>query len=171
MFPLILAENGCQSQHHEIKNLISQKIKTYEKIITSSSNLKSIHGLSDFLAFSHKVIPQFAICSGSTRTELETTLSNLEKGSLKKYFDLIITSEDVSQGKPSPEGYLKTAHTLNISPENCLVIEDTKNGILAAKRANMKVIGLATTHEVESLADADFIVNNYEKLMELSSYN
>lgn len=170
MFPLILIENGYQYQRDEIKNLIAQKIKAYENIIKSSTHLKSIPGLSEFLRFSHKTIPQLAICSGSTRFEIETTLSNLEKGSLKKYFDLIITSEDVTQGKPSPEGYLKTAHQLNVPPENCLVIEDTKNGILAAKNANMKVIGLATTHSIETLeklAMADLAVSDYEKLMEL----
>lgn len=164
MFPLIFADKGLTYQQHEIKHFIGEKIKVYERIIHSAPELKSIQGLSQFLADSKKIISQFAICSGSSRTELETTLSKLENGSLKTYFNFITTSEDVSANKPSPEGYLKTAAKLNIPPEQCLVIEDTNVGIKAAKAANMKVVGIATTNKIESLLGADLVVDSYEKI-------
>jgi len=164
MFPLILADYEYDYSHLEIRKFITQKIAAYENVINSSADLKGINGISEFLESSHKTISKFAICSGSTRTELNTTLSKIENGSLKKYFELITTSEDVSQGKPSPEGYLKTAKKLNVAPENCLVIEDTKNGILAAKKAEMKVIGITTTNPREVLMDAELIVNNYSEI-------
>ena len=169
MFPRILTEYGYNYHIDEIKRLMDSKIKAYENIIRASSDLMGIQGLPQFLATANKIISSFAICSGSTRSELEITLSKLERGSLKNYFDLIITSEDVREGKPSPEGYLKVAETLGVSPESCLVIEDTKNGIFAARNANMKVIGLTTTHKMETLIDADFIIDGYDQINFISS--
>lgn len=65
---------------------------------------------------------------------------------------MIVTADDVRQGKPHPEPYLAGAAKLGRRPEECLVVEDAPAGIRAARIAGMKVLALATTHSVRQLA-------------------
>ncbi len=82
----------------------------------------------------------------------------LELTGLKQYFRAIITASDVTKGKPNPEIYLKAARSLDVSPGDCLGIEDSIFGIQAVKSAGMKCIGVATTFPRQELALADVIV-------------
>ena len=74
----------------------------------------------------------------------------------------IITADDVAEGKPSPEPYLKGAAALQIAPADCLVFEDTPAGIESARAARMRVIALATTYPAAELKAADAIVTSLE---------
>ncbi len=69
-----------------------------------------------------------------------------------------VAAEDVKEGKPHPEAYLKGAEILGVSPEDCVVIEDAPSGIRAGKSAGMTVVAVATTHEEDDLSEADAIV-------------
>ena len=71
---------------------------------------------------------------------------------------VLVTSDDVMQGKPHPEPYLKGAEGLGFPPAECLVIEDAPAGIQSARAGGMKVIGLASTYAAERLTDADAVV-------------
>jgi sugar-phosphatase len=71
--------------------------------------------------------------------------------------EVMVTSDDVVNGKPHPEPYLKGAALLGFSPEECLVIEDAPAGIQSAKAGGMRVIGVASTYPVGKLAAADGI--------------
>lgn len=70
-----------------------------------------------------------------------------------------VTGADVTHGKPDPEIFLKGASRLGVAPAGCVVIEDAPAGIEAAKRGGMKCIGLTSTHDAASLAQADTIVD------------
>jgi mannitol-1-/sugar-/sorbitol-6-phosphatase len=67
---------------------------------------------------------------------------------------VLITAEDVLHGKPDPEGYLKAAQRLGVSPSRCVVVEDAPAGILAGRNAGMTVLGLTTTFAPEHLLGA-----------------
>jgi sugar-phosphatase len=69
-----------------------------------------------------------------------------------------VTADDVENGKPHPEAYLKGAEILGASPEACVVIEDAPAGVQSAKAAGMKVVAVATTHRAEQLDEADVVV-------------
>ena len=69
-----------------------------------------------------------------------------------------VTAEQVSLGKPHPEGYVKAARLLGLEPQDCLVIEDAPAGIQAAHAAGSRVIGVTTTFSVVDLEGADFVV-------------
>ena len=72
--------------------------------------------------------------------------------------DVLVTSDDVTNGKPHPEPYLKGANGLGFNPAECLVIEDAPAGIQAARAAGMKVIGITSTYAPEALQQADAVV-------------
>lgn len=72
--------------------------------------------------------------------------------------EVLITSDDVTNGKPHPEPYLKGAERMGIAPAECLVVEDAPAGIQSARSGGMKVIGMASTYGAEKLREADAVV-------------
>jgi beta-phosphoglucomutase len=83
-----------------------------------------------------------------TNSIRKTTEFMLEYAGLLKFMDVIVTNEDVSEGKPSPEGYLLAMKILNVKPENCAVIEDGEYGIIAAKSAGAIVVRVEDPSDV-----------------------
>jgi mannitol-1-/sugar-/sorbitol-6-phosphatase len=68
---------------------------------------------------------------------------------------VVVTGEDVEQGKPDPQGYGLAAARLDFLPAECVVVEDAPPGIAAARAAGMRVIAVETTHPAERLQQAD----------------
>ncbi len=71
---------------------------------------------------------------------------------------VLVTADDVKQGKPDPEAYLLASERLGVAPEGCVVVEDAPAGIEAAHAAGMRVIAVATTYAQEKLEGADVVV-------------
>lgn len=71
--------------------------------------------------------------------------------------DNLVTADDVPQGKPSPEPYLKGAALLGFAPQDCLVVEDAPAGISSARAAGMQIIAIPTTYPAKELAGATVI--------------
>lgn len=82
-----------------------------------------------------------AIATGGSRMVIEKTLQIV---GISDWFDEVVTADDVSEGKPAPEIFLKAAELLGVSPLRCLALEDAPAGILAAQRAGMRVIAIPT---------------------------
>ena len=78
--------------------------------------------------------------------------------------DRFVTSEDVENGKPAPEPYLRGAELLGAEPGACVVIEDAPLGIEAARAAGMTVVAVATTHDREDLSGADAVVGSLAEI-------
>jgi len=86
---------------------------------------------------------------------------------LRRCFDVVLTADEITQNKPHPEIYEKTAQKLGILPAACVVIEDSFAGIEAAKGAGMKCVAVASTFpatELRAHTQADLIVNRLEAL-------
>lgn len=80
----------------------------------------------------------------------------------KSIFDAILTSEDFDESKPSPDCYIKGAHRFGVKPEDCIVFEDSFNGLKSGRASGAFVIGLATTNSPESIAPyADVVVKDF----------
>jgi sugar-phosphatase len=77
---------------------------------------------------------------------------------------VMITADDVANGKPHPEPYLKGAESLGVDPVECLVIEDAPAGIRAAHAGGMKVIGLTSTYAAAMLGEADAVVSKLAQI-------
>ena len=78
--------------------------------------------------------------------------------------EVLVTSDDVVNGKPDPEPYLKGADGLGFMPTECLVIEDAPAGIQSAKAGGMKVIGIASTYPAAKLSGADIAIGRFQEL-------
>ncbi|HCU5991832.1 TPA: HAD family hydrolase [Legionella pneumophila] len=167
IFPKILNDKGFTCSSTEILKFIERKITIYNELIENSEQLPMIPDLDWFLVRAAKKYRKIGICSGSNRHSIIKILEKIHYGRLARYFTTIVSSEDVSLGKPSPEGYLLAASRLQSNPENCLVIEDSEHGVAAAKAGGMLVVGLLTTLSRDQLANADMIVHDFKELAHL----
>jgi HAD superfamily hydrolase (TIGR01509 family) len=98
---------------------------------------------------------KLAIVSGAIRQEIELVL---HRAQLAEYFAAIVAGDDIAVSKPEPDAYLLAVEilnqiypSLNLQPQECLAIEDTLTGILAAKKAGMQVVGVANTYPFHML--------------------
>jgi len=105
-------------------------------------------------------------CVIGTSTEKKNVELACEQHDLSVFFSGAVCTEDVSNGKPDPEVFLKAAALAKAKPQNCVVLEDSTHGIIAAQRGGMKSLGLATTRDEKDLLDAgaDLVVENPSKL-------
>ncbi len=165
MFPKLFSSRNFSFSLDKINALIEEKTKQYQEIIRQVDSLPMIDSVDRYIDYISQKIPKVAICSGSTRNEIMAVLTKLKQGKLQTYFNTIVTSEDVQQGKPSPEGYLLTAKRLNVSPSECLVIEDTPHGVEAAKAAGMHVVAVLTSYKKDQLQHADKIITHFNQLI------
>jgi HAD superfamily hydrolase (TIGR01509 family) len=108
-----------------------------------------------------------AVASGALRHEIATILTI---AGLLNYFQAIVSAEDVEQGKPEPEIFLTVLAKLNagaspqIEPADCVVIEDSKEGIRGARAAGMKCLAVTNSHPAELLGEANAVVKSLEEV-------
>ncbi|MCD8394927.1 MAG: dephospho-CoA kinase [Bacteroidales bacterium] len=106
------------------------------------------------------------------RTALVTSSNDAKMASLYRQhpdlpllFDTIVTSDQITRSKPDPQGYLLAAERLGCRPENCVVFEDSLQGVQAGRASGAKVVGISTTNPAESLAPfCDIIAQSLAEL-------
>jgi HAD superfamily hydrolase (TIGR01509 family) len=102
-----------------------------------------------------------AVASGSERLVVEAVLG---LQGLRRFFSCVVTAGDVQRGKPAPDIFLHTARLLEIKPEECWVIEDSKPGVEAALAAGMRVIAVPNSHPAEELDRAHHVLKDYAEI-------
>jgi len=162
LFPKLFKNKNHSLQQTKIYELIQKKVAFYNQLIQDMTTLPLIHGLAEYLYQAE--YNKMAICSGATSSEVMVVLNKLYQQKIVPPFDVIVTAEDVQCGKPSPEGYLLTAELLGVEPDQCLVVEDSPHGIMAAKKAGMTVAALTTTFDPSLLQQADAIFTDFAQL-------
>lgn len=139
------------------------KLRTYaiyEHI--TRGKLKALPGVYSIIDKCKNEGYKIAIASSADRIKIDINLREI--GIDPVLFDAIISGEDVEHKKPSPDIYLLASKQIGLKSEQCIVIEDAVNGILAAKAANCKCIALSTTFPVNKLKDADCILKDLSEL-------
>jgi HAD superfamily hydrolase (TIGR01509 family) len=104
------------------------------------------------------------VASSSNRPIIDLVL---ELSSLDRFFRATVSSEEVARGKPSPDVYIEAARRLGSDPEETAAIEDSRNGILSAKAAGMRVIAIPNERfppGEEALAEADVVLGSNSEL-------
>lgn len=120
-------------------------------------------GALESVALTAKLFPT-GLASGSPRQLIDTVTSHPK---LVGKFKAIFSADQVGRGKPAPDVYLKTAAALAVSPENCVCLEDSGNGILAGKNAGMRVIAVPDPRfppAGDTLAQADVVLGSLSQL-------
>jgi HAD superfamily hydrolase (TIGR01509 family) len=138
------------------KALLSKTL--YFKEYIETNGVYTIPGVETFLQELKKIPLKICLASGARRQKAEFILSTLN---LRAFFDGMVTAEDVPAGKPDPAVFLLAASRIGVDPEDCLVFEDSENGVIAAKRAGMQCIALTTTTALSRLGEADLIISSY----------
>lgn len=138
----------------DFSHIMHEKARNYIKLASGQSVAYS--GIVSFIKNLSKKMP-LALVTDSLRVEATTALSALD---IIECFQVIISADDVEEGKPSPEGYLRARDLLNIPSEDCVIVEDAPSGILAAKNAGIDCIALTHTHAPEKLSAATKVVGN-----------
>lgn len=103
-----------------------------------------------------------AVASSSSKDLIETVIRGFE---LYNYFNVLVSGEEVENGKPNPDIFILTAKKLGVNIKNCIVIEDSTNGVKAAKKAGTKCIGFNNPDsQKQDLSKADIIINKFDVL-------
>ncbi|MEA5533703.1 HAD family phosphatase [Crocosphaera sp. XPORK-15E] len=146
----ILSRRGRVVSDEYLEQLIETKTKYYRQEIENLRSLPIYPELQEFLLLLKQRNLKIGLVTGSVVSEVEFILN---KADLISYFDVIVGGDEIPNSKPEPDGYLLAVDRLNqldptlqLQPENCLVIEDTPAGITAAKKAGMQVVGIANTY-------------------------
>ena len=147
--------------NESIDNIIDLQINRKIDII-KNLDINPIDGIRELLINLKKENIPIAIASSSPILFIEAVLAKFE---IQDYFKIILSGEEVLKGKPAPDIYLETARLLSLNPSDCLVIEDSKNGVIAAKVAGMKCIGFQNPNSGDQdLSKADFVVNSIDQI-------
>lgn len=102
------------------------------------------------------------LASSSAPERIQTVLNAT---GLTAVFDVVVSGEQVKAHKPEPDVYIETAKRLGVNPTNCLAIEDSRSGVLAAKAAGMKCVALRTSFTLnQDVSAADKVVNRLEQV-------
>jgi len=152
------------SEKYEIKINPDEVVKLKDEYYLKNNSFRFYPGVLDFIdiLISNKI--KIGIVSASSKNKLNSTVP---ENFLKK-FNVIITNEDYSKGKPDPEPYLNAAKKINLKNNECIVVENAPLGINSAKNAGMFCIGITSTVEKDKLKEADLIINNFKELLDLS---
>lgn len=105
----------------------------------------------------------FLMAVGSSAPKANLNLC-LERVRIKDYFDACVTGEEVVEGKPAPETFLRAAGKIGLSPDCCVVVEDAIQGVEAGKAAGMSVVAVTTTRDRKDLSAANIIVDSLGEL-------
>ena len=126
-----------QNRKYDISALMTEKWDKMEKL--ASESVDAIPSSINLIKMFYEMKLPLAIASSSNLKYIRSVLSKL---GVINYFSTIASGDMVSKGKPDPEIFLLAASKINIPAEKCLVIEDGASGMEAARRGNMKCIGL-----------------------------
>lgn len=143
---------------------VNKLIKDQEKITSElfKKKIKAVPGVAKIIRRLAKSKIKLGLATSSSK---KLALVSLKKTKLAKYFDYILSGEQVKRGKPHPDIFLKVAKKFKAKPSQCLVFEDSPNGILAAKRAKMTCIALRhKLNKGQDLSLADKIISSWQKL-------
>ncbi|MFW5982228.1 MAG: HAD family hydrolase, partial [Halanaerobiaceae bacterium] len=140
-----------------VKRQIDSNIQHLDK-----SDEEAIPGIIDLLEELRINNVKIALASSSAMRYIETVL---EKFQIKDYFSVKVSGEDMDRGKPHPDIFLETARQLGLKPKDCLVIEDSENGVKAAKSAGMKCVAYINPNSGnQDLSLANIKVDSIKKL-------
>ena len=138
------------------QEIITNRLNDFEQTM----RFDYVEGFEDFVSRLRSRGVKTAVVTSSNIAKMQSVYQS--RTEFRQMFDAILTSEDFERSKPDPDCYLKAAERLGAEIDECIVFEDSFNGLKSGRAAGMKVVGLATTNSAESIAPySDVIISNY----------
>ncbi|HBD96559.1 MAG TPA: phosphatase [Spirochaetia bacterium] len=158
MWQIIQNEYSIEKTIDELIELqMTTKLHFLEK-----SDYKAIDGIKELLEEIRLNKIPMGIASSSPRVFIEAVINKI---GISQYFDNWISGEEVEKSKPEPDVFLKISELLGVNPDKCIVIEDSKSGTIAAKKAGMKCIGYKNINSGnQDLSIADLIIDRIPEI-------
>ncbi len=145
--------------------LVLNKRKRYVDFFETDPNLTLIDGVKELIQYFYRKGYTLVLASSSAMVNINRVFDRFD---LQQYFTAKISGADLKASKPHPEIFEKAVHLGGHKKGQCIVIEDSDNGIKAANDAGVFVIGYDNPKATnQTLKNADMIINNYKKLIEL----
>lgn len=164
-FRAILSRHDREVTPRKIQELTERKAVFF--FSDAADSVALFPGVTRFIHNAARKNP-LAIASGALREEIEFILA---KVGLREYFPVVVAAQDVEKGKPDPEAYVTALTRLNrlgsgkpVRPSECLVIEDSRHGVAAARAAGMRCLAVTNSYAPEELAAAHVVVKSLEEL-------
>jgi beta-phosphoglucomutase len=148
---------GRELPERDVKIMVQEKEEKFRRKATG--NIKPFPGAVRLLNAIKKGNFKLGLVSSTPKENIDLVLSELN---LEGMFDCIVFGQEVSESKPSPQIYLLAARELEVTPNDCLVIEDSPLGVKAAKTAGMKCLAIANTRPRQKLQEADKVADSVE---------
>lgn len=122
-------------------------------------DLTAIEGIPELLSWLKAQGTVTAVASSSSHELIDLVLA---KTGIARFFDALVSGEDVKAGKPAPDVFLRAAKKLGVNPEDCVVVEDSPSGILAAKNAGMRCVAYRNPNTCgQDFTHAGLVVDRY----------
>lgn len=127
-----------------------------------ADHITPIDGFLPFLELLVEKKYNLGVATSAPQANMDMIIDRLN---IRQYFESLLASEDVTVHKPDPQVYLKSANNLKAKPKECLVFEDSFSGVSAAINAEMKVVGVLSSHAKEELPPCDLHIEHYDPIL------
>ncbi|HEY4619090.1 MAG TPA: HAD family hydrolase [Flavobacterium sp.] len=146
----------------EVEDLIQRKRTIFNEAFDTKADLELLEGVENLIKEFHKQGMQLILASSASKVTIERVFNRFK---LHRYFTHIVSGEDFPKSKPDPAIFEHAASLSIASKENCVVIEDSTNGVKAAKAAGIYCIGYNSIHsKLQDLSAADVIINHFGEI-------
>jgi HAD superfamily hydrolase (TIGR01509 family) len=147
---------------HEVEDLIQRKRSIFNDAFDTKEDLELLEGVRDLIEDLHQNGIQLIVASSASKVTIDRVFTRFR---LHDFFTHIVSGEDFPKSKPHP-AIFEHAASLSIAPkENCIVIEDSTNGVKAAKAAGIFCVGYNSEHSKDqNLEEGDRIINHFNEL-------
>jgi beta-phosphoglucomutase len=150
---------GVADKYNILLNTEEVKPRIYEIYRhIATGHLKPLTGAREFITMCRGRGLKLALASSAQANYVTFNLNEI--GIPARVFDALVTGSDVRKRKPDPEAFLLAAERLGVMSRNCLVVEDTVNGVAAAKAAGAQCLGITTSFTRDQLRGADWFAPN-----------
>jgi beta-phosphoglucomutase len=158
IMPRIFGEHISDEESYRLGSMKEEAFRELYK-----HEIKPIEGLIDWLESLKSAGLKIGLATAADFSNADFTVDAID---IRKYFDCIVTSDIVKEGKPSPAVYLHAATLLGVDPKHCVVFEDTVSGIMSGIAAGMKVVGITTGLSAEEMSalPVSKIIDDYKSL-------
>ena len=152
------ADHGLRLSEAEVEAILIEKSRRYEKMVETQPVLYPTAAAAIArLGSTFKL----AIASGSLRSEI---MAILRASQLAQAFSVVVGADDVDKSKPAPDSYIAAVERLGVGAASAVAIEDAPLGILAARTAGLRTIGITTSYPRRALTDANHVVDSLDEV-------